>query len=99
MAGEEHALAQDHWELLQEAIRYKMRERQIDPTNVQVWLDLVREYWHLLQDQGAVTLYIKGEQLKEAMAQKAADDASSAALDAQISALQAFIAANMPPQP
>jgi cell division septum initiation protein DivIVA len=96
MAGEEHALAEDHWALLNEAIRYKMRERGIDPSEVPQWLDLIREYWHLLQDVNAVTLYVKGEQLKEALAQKAAEDAASAALQTEIDELQAFIAANTP---
>jgi len=89
MANESYATTDEHWALLNEVLTCKVAERGLDPHNIPAVLDLVREYWNLLNDIPTMQAYVASEKLKAAKAVQAKADEAAALRAQEIADLEA----------
>lgn len=94
MANEEHATTDEHWALLNEVLQHKIAERAMDPSDIPAVLDLIREYWTMLNDQPTMRAYVASQKLALAQAAQVEADAASAARAQEIADLEAELGGN-----
>ena len=79
MAENEYAMADEDWEILMEALRYMMAERELsDPQDA---FDLLKEHWYIYSDMDAVQAYVDTKRAEAKALHKANLEAQLAALN------------------
>lgn len=94
MADEQYATTPEHWELMQEVLRHKIDEREIDTSNIPAVFDLIREYWLLLNDEEKLRAYCAQRRLAILQTQRDAEDAARVDVDQEIADLEAELGGN-----